>query len=67
MKYYLIRKNRETGRVWKAICEEKNGKYVVKNKTRIRINNQKLDVFYNVLIYWFIDKCCYKFVKFHIF
>ena len=30
MKYYLIRKNRETGRVWKAICEEKNGKYVVK-------------------------------------
>lgn len=30
MKYYLIRKNRETGRVWKAICEERNGKYVVK-------------------------------------
>lgn len=27
MKYYIRRTNRETGKVWKAFCEEKNGEY----------------------------------------
>ena len=30
MRYYLERKNRTTGRVWIAYCEEDNGRYVVK-------------------------------------
>ncbi len=30
MRYFIRRKNRETGRVWKAFCEEKNGKYILK-------------------------------------
>ena len=30
MRYFIRRTNRETGRVWKAYCEEKNGKYVLK-------------------------------------
>ena len=30
MRYYLVRTNRETGNIWKAVCEEKDGKYVLK-------------------------------------
>lgn len=30
MKYYIRRTNRETGKVWKAFCEEKNGEYILK-------------------------------------
>ena len=30
MKYYIRRTNRETGKVWEAFCEEKNGEYILK-------------------------------------
>lgn len=30
MKYFIRRTNRETGKVWKAMCEEKNGRYILK-------------------------------------
>lgn len=29
-KYHLKRTNRQTGRVWEAVCEEKDGKYILK-------------------------------------
>ena len=30
MRYFIRRTNRQTGRVWNAFCEEKDGKFILK-------------------------------------